>query len=230
MLSLTEMDVTSPTAPAPAPRRPRRTWFALVTAAAAVALFFGLSAVLRHQQRQIVTGVTITDSLDERGNVRPLSEVVEAARALKLVTVVMETRVQARMTDDRWYGDVSAVVEAPVRYVYAVDLAKLERSAIGYVTDTYVVTVPPPAVIAVEVDGSNPIHEVVETSGMRYRSMAGEKYLGLARKAIYDNARREVLPAERAKQVREQSREQVAALIRHIIGADTAVRVRFEDE
>jgi hypothetical protein len=149
---------------------------------------------------------------------------------MKLVTVVIESRVQARMDDDRWYGDVSAVVEAPVRYVYAVDLAKLERSAIGYVTDTYVVTVPPPAVIAVEVDGSNPIQEVIETSGMRYRSMAGEKYLGLARKAIYDNARREVLPAERKTQVREQSREQVARLIRHIVGTDTSVRVRFEDE
>ena len=48
--------------------------------------------------------------------------------------------------------------------------------------------------------------------------------------AIYDNARREVLPAERKAQVREQSREQVARLVRHIVGRDTSVRVRFEDE
>jgi hypothetical protein len=217
-----------------APAQPRHSHggvgFALVVGGIAVALLLSLSLVLRHQQESIVSRVTITEDLDERGNVRPLSEVVEAARAMKLVTVVVQSRVQARMEDDRWYGDVSAVVEAPVRYVYAVDLAGLERSAIGYVTDSYVVTVPPPQVIAVEVDGSNPVNEVVETSGMRYRSMAGEKYLGLARKAIYENAKRETLPPHRKVEVREQSREQVARLIRHIVGADTTVRVRFEDE
>ena len=61
----------------------------------------------------------------QRGKTATAGEVVETTRALKLVTLTIDTRVRTKVRDERWRGSASAVVEAPVRYVYGVDLAEL---------------------------------------------------------------------------------------------------------
>lgn len=195
------------------------------------ALFGGLALLLHTQQEEILSTSHMAVQLDGEGKLRPLADVVETTRALKLVTLTIDTRVRAKVRDERWRGSASAVVEAPVRYVYGVDLAGLDPDAIrlGKILGIYEITIPHPTRIATEVDGSHPVEEVVEVSGTRFKSRAGEYYLGLARKDIYDQARKSTLPKETLDEIDTKTQEQVETLVRRFVGPSAEVRVRFKN-
>jgi hypothetical protein len=218
------------TEPLPAAEpRPRR--YGLASFLLGSALFGGLAFLLHSQQQEVVSSTRIEAQFDENGKLRPLAEVVETTRALKLVTVIVNSKVRTRVRDERWRGTASAEVEAPVRYVYGVDLAGLDPGAIrmGNILGMYEITIPHPTRIAAEVDGSHPVEEIVEVTGSRFRSQAGEYYLGLARKEIYDKARKSSLPPEVMEQIDAQTREQVEVLVRRFVGPSAEVRVKYKE-
>lgn len=195
------------------------------------AIFAGLAVLLHSQQEELVSTSRIESQFDEEGKLRPLADVVETTRALKLVTVIINSRVRTKVKDERWRGTASAVVEAPVRYVYGVDLSGLDPDAIrmGKILGMYEITIPRPARIATELDGSHPVEEIVEVTGTRLKSRAGEYYLGLARKEIYEKARKSELPAETMDEVYTTTREQVETLVHRFVGPSSEVRVKFKE-
>ena len=196
-------------------------------------LVFGALAVLLHsQQGEVLSTAGVESQLDASGQLRPLADVIETTRALKLVTVTVDSRVRTKVRDERWRGTASAIVEAPVRYVYGVDLSELEPDAfrMGRMLGIYEIVIPRPARIAAEVDGSHPVEEVVEVSGARFRSRAGEYYLGLARKEIYEQARNSALPKETMDDIYAKTREQVESLVRRFVGPSAQVRVRYKEQ
>ena len=197
------------------------------------AIFAGLAWLLRSQQDDLLsTSTTVAAQLDDAGKLRPLAEVIETTRALKLVTVTIDSRVRTQVRDEQWRGTASAVVEAPVRYVYGVDLSGLEPGAFraGKLLGIYEISIPRPERIATEVDSSHPVEEVVEVTGTRFRSRAGEYYLGLARKELYEQARKNALPKETMDDIQNKTREQVESLVRRFVGPSADVRVRFVDQ
>src|SRR5579863_417954 len=200
------------------PPRAGRSW--LVTLFLGVVLFAGLAVLLKNQQVEVLSTTQVASQLDEEGKLRPVAEVVETTRALKLVTLMIDTSVQTRVRDERWRGTASAVVKAPVRYVYGVDLAGLDPDAIrlGKILGIYEITIPRPTRIATELDGSHPVEEVVEVTGTRMKTVAGEYYLGLARKEIYDMAKKSELPREKMDEIYATTREQVETLVRRFVG------------
>lgn len=203
-------------------------WVALLVGAA---IFAGLALVLRNQQGEVVaTASQAAAQLDDQGKLRPIAAVLETTRALKLVTVTVESQITAKVRDERWRGTAAASVQAPVRYVYGVDLSGLDHEAIrlGAILGMYEITIPRPMRIATEVDGSRPVEEVVEVSGTRLRSVAGEFYLGLARKEIYEQARKSSLPKEQLDRIEQMTREQVEDLVRRFVGPAAEVRVRYQ--
>jgi hypothetical protein len=210
---------------------PRRARFGLGALLFGGTLFVGLAVLLKNQQGEVLSTSRIATQLDDEGKLRPLAEVVETTRALKLVTLTIDSRVRTKVRDERWRGTASAVVEAPVRYVYGVDLAGLDPDAIrlGKILGIYEITIPHPTRIATEVDSSHPVEELVEVSGTRFKSVAGEYYLGLARKELYDAARKSTLPRETLDEIDTKTREQVETLVRRFVGPSAEVRVRFKN-
>lgn len=164
---------------------------------------------------------------------RPVAEVTSALRALKLVTVEIDTAVTVERSDRSWRGDVAAKVTVPVRLSYGTDLAGLRAESVGFAAlaggpGAYVVRVPRPARIATEIFGDREKAEV-QAGGLRLRSRAGEYYLGLARRDSSAAARDlELLPADAAR-VEQVTREQVETLVRTVAGPDARVTVIFED-
>src|SRR5262249_2165592 len=157
-----------PQPPAPSPATGRSARATLVIGAL---IFAGLALYLHLQQGEVLSRAGIDAQLVENGKLRPLAEVIETTRALKLVTVIVNSRVRTKVRDEGWRGTASAQVEAPVRYVYGVDLAGLDPGAIrmGSILGMYEITIPHPTRIATEVDGSHPVEEVVEVTGARFR-------------------------------------------------------------
>jgi len=211
------------------PPRAGRSW--LGTLFLGAALFAGLAVLLKTQQAEVLSTTQVGSQLDEEGKLRPVADVVETTRALKLVTLTIDTVIQTKVRDERWRGTASAIVKAPVRYVYGVDLAGLDPDAIrvGKILGIYEITIPHPHRIATEVDGSHPVEELVEVSGTRFKTVAGEYYLGLARKAIYDEARKSTLPPEILEEIDTKTREQVETLVRRFVGPSAEVRVIFDE-
>jgi len=99
----------------------------------------------------------------------------------------------------------------------------------GRILGMYEIEIPRPTRIATEVDGSHPVEEIVEVSGARLRSRAGEFYLGLARKEIYEQARKSALPAETREEIETTTREQVEDLVRRFVGPTAQVRVKYKN-
>jgi hypothetical protein len=196
-------------------------------------LFVGLALLLHSQQGAVLTTTDrIAGQLDDEGKLRPLADIVETTRALKLVTVMVDSTVRTEVHDEGWRGRAAASVKAPVRYVYGVDLSGLDPDAIrmGHILGIYEITIPRPMRIAVEVDGSHPIEETVDVTGMRFRKVAGEYYQGLARKEIYEKARQSSLPDETLENIDTQTREQVESLVRRFVGPSAEVRVKYADK
>lgn len=159
------------------------------------------------------------------------ARVLGSIQQLKLVTVELATHVNSESAEESWRGDVRARVDAPVKLHFGTDLSQLEadqvrRSPLG---DQWVVTIPPPQRVATEVFGEREQTDV-SVGWLRSRSMSGEKHLGLARRDLYEAARRLELSEKDMLRVRSETREQMGKLMRTIVGPWAGVTVRFTDE
>lgn len=202
---------------------------ALLLGALAAAIFLSLAAVLRWQQDRVVSAAAIAEQLDAAGNLRPAAEIASLVRAMKLVTVQIDTTVSAKRVHESWRGDVEATVRAPARLFYGTDLSNLAEGAVraSPLLNSYILRLPRPRCIATEVYTEQDEAEV--TAGwLRLRSRAGEYYLGQARRSLAEEARRVVLAPEDAELVEQATREQIVALVRGLVGKDRAVTVVFE--
>jgi Protein of unknown function (DUF4230) len=165
--------------------------------------------------------------------VPPVARVVDAARALKLVTWTFDTQVDAQSISDRWYGDAVAVVRAPVKYQYGVDLEGLKREDL--VVDEpgrrFVFIVPAPRRISAEV-GVEQLEQSLKTSGLRWRS-ANQRHLEEARLLLARRAQEMVLSEEDDRRLRDASRSQLQTLLATVLGPelgrDRTIEIRFAD-
>src|ERR1051326_974759 len=161
---------------------PARRKFSLAIAAAAAAVFVGLSAYMRVLEHGVAARARVDEQLTPAGKARPLAEVARAIQEMKLVTVEVDSKVTAETSHDSWRGDVAAKVEAPVRLLYGTDLSKMSVSAmtISPVNGGVLIRIPRPERISTEVCGDSESIDVT-LGWLRLRSRAGEYYLGLAR-------------------------------------------------
>lgn len=195
---------------------------------AAVLVAGGTWVRLRVMERRSLAGVA---EVETPASVMDTARVLGSVRQLKLVTVEIATHVNAESIDESWRGDVRARVDAPVKLHFGTDLSRLRADSVraNALGNSWIVTVPPPERVATEVFGEREETDV-RVGWLRSRGMAGEKQLGLARRDLYDSARRLRLTPDDAQRVRAGTREQVAALVRTIVGPWASVTVRFEDE
>lgn len=213
------------------PRRRGRRWrsLALIVLLAGV-VAGGVALRERVMERAALEEVA---AATEEGTVRAASvaRVLDSVRSLKLVTVEITSHVNSESADESWRGDVKASVDAPVKLFYGTDLSRLKRDSVraGPLGESWIVTVPPPERVATEVFGERETTDV-SVGWLRSRSMSGEKHLGLARRDLYAAARRLSLGPDDMQRVRAQTRDQVGALIKTVVGPMTWVTVRFEDE
>lgn len=205
----------------------RRLIFPVFVVVIGAVLAGGLALFLRAEQERVTAEAA---SVNVNLAVRPIADVTRAVRSLKLVTVEIDTKVKVERGDTSWRGDVAASVEVPVRLSFGTDLSGLDvtRLAFSEVEDTYAVRVPRPRRIATEVFGEKEAL-LVRVGWLRLRSRAGEYYLGLARRDAGSAARElELLPEDAAK-VERLTSEQVAGLIRKVVGDRARVVVTFDD-
>ena len=162
----------------------------------------------------------------------PTAQVLRATRELKLLTVTIESTVSTTKTDDSWRGTASATVAAPVKYHFGVDLSKIDDHNLFYnpLTQIQTLTIPPPALLAIEIDGSHPITERIDVSGMRFKKLSGAEQLNLAQKTLYDAARKQTLPQKELDQIRLATRTQIESSLAPLLGSATRLRVKFTDE
>ena len=217
----------------PAPRaRSRRGLHLLAYCALLFLVAAPVAFILHRQHAQVAPFTDIESELDRNGRIRPVAQVLQLVRELKLITASAKATVEATVTDARWRGTASATVEAPVKYSYGVDLSALPDESVKFnpISRTYSVAVPPPQRIAVEVDTGHPVQEVIRVSGTRFKKLAGRDQLVLALKALTEEAQRQSLPADQVAQIRETTRGQIASLVLKILGNEHPIRVRFNDE
>lgn len=213
-----ERDQRSKSAPACSARH--RSWLAV--AVVVVATFVALALVIRHLITSAVSPAQIAEQVDSAGRLRPLADIIERTHAMKLVTVEVRSTVASVSESVIWRGRATAVIKAPVRYVYGIDLSELERSAFSLHSPTcaYTLQIPRPRRIAIEVDTANAFEERVEVSGTRTRGRAGETQLSLARKQLSEEAERQALSPEELQRVEAETLEQVRAAFRRVVGSD----------
>jgi hypothetical protein len=195
-----------------------------------LALFGALAGYLHWQQSQFAAP-SAAEQLATRERPPQLADVRQAVRAMQLVTVTLDTQVTINARDESsWRGDVDATITVPVRLFYGTDfsLARVESLKLGPLVTAYLVRAPEPTRIATEV---YPEHEEsqVQTGWLRFRSIAGEYALGLARRSIGEEARRMVLRPEDAEMIRDHTRQRLTELVKAIAGEDVTVTVMFED-
>lgn len=159
------------------------------------------------------------------------AHVVRHLRTCELVTSRVETIVRAQNNDDNWFGSVVATVEAPARLSYGVDLSKLESSRVVFspIGGVYSLRVPAPKRIATEVFTGKEKTDVA-LAGLRFRSLAGEEQLGIARARLHEQALRLRITGAESDRIRESARAEIAGLVKRIVGEGASVRVWFEDE
>ncbi len=160
----------------------------------------------------------------------PTAEVLKATRELKLITMRIDSRVKATNIDEKWRGTAKATIEAPVRYHFGVDLSKLSDNSLTWnpINNTQTLTIPPPALLAIEVDGSHPISERVDVTGTRFKKLSGAEQLNLAQKSLYEVARQQVLPKSELDKIRASTRNQIEAALGPF--ASSRIEIRFSDE
>jgi hypothetical protein len=199
-----------------------------VLLALAAGLFSGLVVYMRSLERGALRSALINDQVGPSGKARPVAEVAQSIRSMKLVTVEVATTVTSDSEHDSWRGGVNATVKAPVRLLYGADLSRLRTVAYSPLERAWLVRIPTPERIATEVCTDSEQAEV-QVGWLRLRSRAGEYYLGLARRDLSERARALTLSAEDAEFVRRATREQVEGLLKRIVGTGAGVRVEFDD-
>ena len=162
-----------------------------------------------------------------------LARVTNAARALKLITWAFETTLDARVVSDKWYGDVTAQVHAPVRYQYGVDLDSLRAEDAFYdsANERYVFLVEPPQRLSCEIDVEQ-LEQRLTATGMRWKSQNAAQ-ADAARRILAQRAQRLILSEDDERRLRDVSREQLEGHLRQVLarfaGAETNVVVRFSE-
>ncbi len=219
--------------PAPASRGTRRWAFPLTLGALAASLFVVLAIFMRtlEQRGALGPGLSVYESAGTSARLAAQARVGDAVRAMKLVTVQIKTAVTVESTTESWRGDVKASVVAPVTLSYGTDLSGLSRDSVSFspLLNSCVVRVPGPQRISTEVY-SDQEQSQVQVGWLRFRSRAGEYYLGLARRDLSERAREMVLAPSDAASVRAATRGQLTSLIHSIVGKGVSVRVLFDDE
>lgn len=210
----------------------------------AAGMFVGLRLYLQRQQAAAlatardVAALPGGDSPASRPS-RPVAEVAELLRRLKLVTVEIRTDVESARVDESWRGDVRASVTAPVRLYYGCDLTEVVGAGTpagngrgaglrpDVLTQGYTLRVPRPVRLAVEVEGDGEQTDVRVGWG-RFRDLAGEYQLGLARTGLYREARSLRLRPGQQRQVEQATRDQLIALVRALAAGGDPVHVGVE--
>lgn len=198
-----------------------------------VACFVALSLYLRNAQR-IAIGSS-TQSLDSSISPPiPSEDVAAALVAMKLITVEIDTSVTVQRGDRNWRGSIQATVNVPVRLRYGTDLSRLTSKQIVFSpiaedrSGLLVIEIPKPTLLGTEIFAENE-HVEVDAAGLRFRSMSGEYYLGLARRDVAEAARALKLTAADAEKVEAMTRQQMNALVSRIAGDTVHVIVRFAE-
>lgn len=213
---------------APESIRARRYGRGFLYALAAVAASIALALYLKSEFDQ-PADVALRGQLDDQGRLRPLGEVLELTRALKLVTVEVRSNVPAAKCFSNWRGTVQAQVVVPVRYVYGVDLAGVSRGSfiLEAATRSYILRIPHPERFFVELDTAHPLHEDVQVSFLQFRRTGGEYWLGEARKEVCVEAERQTLPPEEQLRIERDTLEQVRGAIQKLV-PEANVRVEYQ--
>ncbi|MBY0113060.1 MAG: DUF4230 domain-containing protein [Phycisphaerales bacterium] len=203
---------------------------ALIYAGAVAALALLMALGLYVQQASVIeAGRTIATAASQSAPTP--AAVARHVRSASLVTSRLETSVRAQTADTGWNGTVVATVEAPAILSYGVDLSRMDSSRIRIsgVGGVCVLTVPPPTRIATEVRTGDEKFSV-EVGGLALRMIGGEHQLGLARTRLYEQAARFRPNPVQMNEIRATAREQIAGVVRTMLGEPTVVRVVFEDE
>ncbi len=198
--------------------------------AMAVLLSVGVGAAVMLQMRSSESNVALIGpaTVPAREPARPIPELARVLRALKVVTVEIDTGVTSTSRDDSWRGDVRATVIAPVRFYYGVDLAGLTNADVwkNPLTGAWTLRVPHPERIAVEVGGGEE-KTSVRVAGTRLRDVAGEYHLGLARAGLFEQARRMTLTPDDRVHLSGITRDQLTRMVRAILGDEADVHIEF---
>ncbi len=195
---------------------------------AAAVLFVALAGYMRWTQQGVISAMKATD-VDALAPARPVADVSRAVRAMKLVTVELDSVVSVSTKDESWLGDVLAEITVPVTLYYGTDLsrARVDVVSAGPLGTRYDIRIPEPRRIATEIYGEREKADV--TAGwLRFKSIAGERYLGLARKMVSDQARRMVLRPDDAQLVRDQTKERIHELVQAVVGERVTINVEFD--
>lgn len=197
----------------------------------ATALSAGVGAAVMFWMRSVEPAPVAAPIAAAVEPARTIPDVARVLRALKLVTVEIETGVSSSSADESWRGDVLATVVAPVKFYYGVDMGGLEKGDVwkNPLTGAWTVRVPRPRRLAVEVFGRDE-QTKVRVAGLRLRDVAGEYYLGLARTGLYQRAREMTLTDEDRARLEQMTREQLTDLVRTLLGEETTVQVEFAPE
>jgi hypothetical protein len=202
--------------------------------ALALALGGGLSWWMLEQERRVL-GPSHARALSDAGpGSPPASIAIEAAAELlsrtQLICVEVRTSVEARSDHPSWRGDVLAGVRVPVRLLYGTDLSRfLETDVLPAISSSpmgqgVVVRVPAPTRLAAEVLSDAELVDV-RVSGLRFRDIAGEYHLGVARSRTSEAARALVLTDDQRLHIERETRERVEAIVHAVLGADVPVEV-----
>lgn len=164
-----------------------------------------------------------------------VAEVDRALEAMSLVTVILESRVTSTVKDESWRGDVDAMVTVPVRLFFGTDLdrARVEVTELSPLARTYRIIVPPPRRLATELitdrESAN-----VDLGWLRFRTRAGEYFLGEARRKLSQAAAAMTIDESQALRVRDETRTRLVRLVTLVLGEQEAaraqVRVDFDDD
>lgn len=212
------------------PKRGTRLGLYLAVGITGLGLFAGLAGYLRGLERDALSGGVNDDVL--AGRIRAIAKVREFVGAMKLLTVELRTSVNLTVRDESWRGDVAATVEAPVRMFFGTDLGRAEVAwgQSGPATRILRIIAPPPERLATEVIGEGEATDV-SVGWLRFRSRAGEYYLGQARKGLYDAARSMTLSEKDSARVRDETRARlVETASKFLQSPETVVKVAFADE
>lgn len=196
---------------------------------AASGVFAGLAWWTWSAQQEQLAAARASATVNADQPPRPVAEVTSAIATMKLITVEIDTTVKVERGEESWRGNVLASIQVPVRLSYGIDLSGMEVSKLAWspAARAYVITVPSPVRIATQIF-SEKAPPQVQVGWLRLRSQAGEYFLGQARKdAPVVASSVELLPAD-AMKVEELTQQQLAAMVRTIVGTEVGVVVRFK--
>jgi len=204
-------------------RRRRIDWITLLIVAIAIAM----PIVILH-----LTDPTPAPQPGSQPAAPHTAQVLRIARELNLITASIDSTVTTTKIDESWRGNASATIKAPVKYLFGVDLSQMDDHSLTYnpLTRIQTLTIPPPSLLAIEVDGGHLISEQINVSGLRFKKLSGAEQLNLAQKSLYDAARRQTLSQTNLDQIRLATRTQVESSLAPFLGASATLRVKFSDE